>query len=86
MSHWLDKYINKDNLTEEQLKYMYCYPIQWFAYGIKDNTDYEYVWGQTAICQKMMGRSFKEDVFYIIDKTGLTKWQKFKLKFAYLFL
>ena len=86
MPHWLDKYINKENLTQEQLKYMHCYPIQMLAYGMKDNSDYEHIWGSTALFQKMSGRNYTKDVFYIIDKTSLTKWQKFKIKFAYTFL
>ena len=84
--HWLDNYINYENLRDDELKYMHLHPLKMFAYRIKGETDYERVWGGVAIVQKMLGRRFFGDVFYVIDKTGLSKWQKFKIKFSYLFL
>lgn len=87
MEHWLDNYIYGKNLTDEQLRYMWADPLNSFAYKIADNEDYERVKGRLALLQKSLwiGAYFK-DVFYILEHTGLTKWQKFKLKFQYMFL
>lgn len=88
MSNYLDKYINKENLSKEDMEHLFSYPIKVFAYGIgiKENIDYKYVYGLLVYVQKMVGRNYKEDVFYIINKTDLSKWHKFKLKFSYCFL
>lgn len=84
--HWLDDYINKEDLTKDQLKYMYLHPLKMFAYGIKDR-DYESIKGRLVILQKMLGKGYSfKDVSYILDNTGLTRWQKFWLKFNYIFL
>lgn len=84
---WLNNYIYGKNLTEDELKYMFYYPLKSFAYKIADCKDYERVKGRLIILQKSLwkGACFKE-VSYILDHTGLTKWQKFKLKFQYMFL
>ena len=87
MKHWLDNYINGENLTEDDLKYMHLYPLKMFAYEMKDKKDYEAIKGRLALLQLSFGKGcFYESVSYILDQTGLTRWQKFKLKFQYLFL
>ena len=83
---YLDRYINKENLSNFELEYMHLYPLKMFAYGIKGNTDYEYIYGLLAITQRMLHRQYKSDIFHIINATGLTKWKKFWLKFSYVFL
>lgn len=84
---WLDNYIYGKNLTDEQLRYMHTFPLEMFAYKMMGRKDYEAIKGRLAILQlsRYKGAYFKE-VFYILDHTGLTKWQKFWLKFQYMFL
>lgn len=86
MKNYLDDYIDGENLTEHQLQYMFYDQIHVLAYKIKGCEDYERIKGRVVLVQKSMGRCFWKDVFYILNKTGLTKWQKFKLKFQYLFM
>lgn len=86
MRNYLDDYINGENLTEHQLKYMWTNQLHMFAYEIKDDKNYERIKGGLALVQMTYGRCCWKDVFYILNKTGLTNWQKFKLKFQYLFL
>ncbi len=84
---WLDNYIYGKNLTDEQLRYMYLYPLNFFAYKIADREDYEAIKGRLAILQKSLWKgAYFKNVSYILDHTRLTKWQKFWLKFQYLFL
>jgi hypothetical protein len=87
MEHWLDNYIYGKNLTDEQLRYMWTDPLNSFAYLIADDADYERIKGRLAILQMSLWKgAYFKDVSYILDHTGLTKWQKFWLKFQYLFL
>lgn len=87
MENYLDNYINGENLTENQLKYMWTSPLLMFAYKKKGSKDYERIKGGLALLQMTYGKHrCCGDEFYIIDKTGLTEWQKFKLKFQYRFL
>lgn len=84
---WLDNYIYSKNLTDEQLRYMYLDPLNMFAYKMVDRKDYEAIKGRLAILQKSLWKgAYFKNVSYILDHTDLTKWQKFKLKFQYLFL
>ena len=84
---WLNNYIYGKNLTDEQLKYMHLDPLKFFAYKMADREDYEAIKGRLTLLQKSLwnGAYFK-NVSYILDHTALTKWQKFWLKFQYLFL
>ena len=84
---WLNNYIYGKNLTDEQLIYIHLNPFNMFAYKIAGCKDYERIKGRLALLQKSLcrGACFKH-VFYVLDHTALTKWQKFKLKFQYLFL
>lgn len=87
MEHWLDNYIYGKNLTAEQLRYMHLDQLRMFAYEMKGRKDYERIKGGLAILQLSCGRgTFIKEVSYILDYTGLTKWQKFWLKFQYMFL
>lgn len=87
MKHWLDNYINGKNLTPNQLRYMYLDQLLMLAYKIKDDRDYGRIKGAVAILQLSHGKgTFIKELSYILNQTGLTKWQKFKLKFQYLFL
>ena len=84
---WLDNYIYGKNLTDEQLRYMYLDPLNIFAYKIADCKDYERIKGRLAILQKSLWKgAYFKNVSYALDHTDLTKWQKFKLKFQYMFL
>lgn len=84
---YLDNYINGKNLTQDQLRYMYLSQLNMFAYKIKDSKDYERIKGGLTLVQYSGGRgTFIKDVSYILDNTCLTEWQKFKLKFQYMFL
>lgn len=86
MEHYLDNYINGENLTADQLKYMHLNLLGRFAYKLKGNENYKEIKGRLTILQKFLNkRYYFHDVSYVLDKTGLTKWQKFKLKFQYLF-
>ena len=83
----LDRYINRIGLTDEELRYMWVNQIKMFAYGIKDKSDYERIQGNVALIQKSYGRGvFLKEISYILDHSTLTKWQKFWLKFQYVFL
>ena len=82
----LDRLINKENLTEDDLKYMHLSQLEMFAYGIKGDTNYERIYGHLAILQHTRKCYDTKDVFYIIDNTGLSKQRKMWLKFRYLFL
>ena len=85
--NWLDNYINGENLTSDQLKYMRLDPLRFFAYKKKDCSNYERIKGGLTLVQLTYGRGIcLKEVSYILDHTALTKWQKFKLKFQYLFL
>ena len=84
---WLDSYIYGKNLTDEQLRYMYLDPLNSFAYKIADREDYEAIKGRLAILQKSLWKgAYFKNVSYVLDHTGLTKWQKLCLKFQYMFL
>ena len=84
MKHWLDNYINGENLEPDDLRYMYVFPLQRFAYKIKDN-DYESIKGRLAILQRSCYKGYCfRDVSYILNKTHLTKRQKLWLKFRYV--
>jgi len=87
MKHWLDNYIYGESLTADQLRYMHIDPLKFFAYKMADYKDYEAIKGQLAILQKSLWKgAYFKDVSYILEHTGLTKWQKFWLKFQYMFL
>lgn len=84
---YLDNYINGENLTPDELRYMHLNQLLLFAYKMKDHNDYKRIKGRLAILQLSCGRGiFIKEVSYILDHTALTKWQKFKLKFQYVFL
>ena len=84
---WLDNYIYGKNLTDEQLRYMYLNPLNFFAYKIAGRKDYEAIKGRLAILQKSLWKgAYFKNVSYILDHTSLTNWQKFWLKFQYMFL
>ena len=84
MEHWLDNYINGKNLAPDELRYMHHYPLLSFAYLMKDYDDYERIKGRLAILQKSFWKGYHlKDVSYILDQTGLTKWQKLWLKIQY---
>lgn len=84
---WLNNYIYGKNLTEDELQYMFYYPLKCFAYKIADCKDCERVKGRLAILQKCLWKgAYFQEVSYILGHTGLTKWQRFKLKFQYMFL
>lgn len=84
---WLDNYIYGKNLTDEQLRYMFHDPLNSFAYKIADRKDYKAIKGRLAILQKSLWKgAYFKNVSYVLDHTGLTKLQKFWLKFQYLFL
>lgn len=85
--NYLDNYINGENLEPDELRYMYLDQLRMFAYKMKDRKDYERIKSGLAILQLSCGRGiFIKEVSYILNHTALTKWQKFKLKFQYLFL
>ena len=87
MSSHLDKYIYSKDLADHELRDMHYYPLLMFAYKIADCSDYERIQGRLAILQKTYYKgAFLKEVSYIIDHTGLTKWQKFWLKIQYIFL
>ena len=84
---YLDNYINGENLSPDDLRYMYLDQLKMFAYKIKGEKDYERIKGGLAILQLSYGRGiFIKEVSYILDHAALTNWQKFKLKFQYMFL
>lgn len=84
---WLDNYIYGKNLTNEQLRYMFYDPLKSFAYEIADCKDYERIKGRLVLVQKSLWKgAYFKNVSYILDHTALTKWQKFWLKFQYMFL
>ena len=84
---YLVNYINGENLSPDDLRYMYLDQLKMFAYKIKGEQDYKRIKGGLAILQLSYGRGiFIKEVSYILDHTALTKWQKFKLKFQYVFL
>lgn len=84
---YLDNYINGENLEPDELRYMYLDQLRMFAYEMKDRKDYERIKGGLSILQLSCGRgTFIKEVSYILDHTALTEWQKFKLKFQYMFL
>ena len=84
---WLDNYIYGKNLTYEQLRYMHLNPLNFFAYKIADRENYEAIKGRLVILQKSLWKgAYFKNVSYILDHTSLTKWQKFWLKFQYMFL
>ena len=84
---WLDNYIYGKNLTDEQLRYMYLDPLNMFAYKMADRKGYEAIKGRLAILQKSLWKgAYFKNVSYVLDHTGLTNWQKFWLKFQYMFL
>ena len=87
MTHYLDKYIYGEKLTDDEARYLTYYPLQMFAYRIAGCKDYKRVQGNLALVQMShgKGRLFK-DISYVLDCTGLTKWQKLWLKIQYLFL
>jgi hypothetical protein len=88
MEHWLDKYLYEKPLTDIETQIMWADPLKYCSLGLANTANYDYVWGHIAIINKSyfpMHLSIVKDVFYIIDKTKLSKWQKFKLKLAYLF-
>ena len=74
------------NLTKHQLSYLATRPLNMLCYKIKDCKDYEQIKRGLVMVQLVHGRGFIEDISYILNKSGLTKWQKFKLKFQYMFL
>lgn len=83
----LDKYIYGQGLTKEELRYMYLNQLYMFAYKIDGYGDYERIKGSLALLQMSYHRgAFLKEVSYILDHTTLTKWQKFWLKFNYVFL
>ena len=86
MAHWLDRFIDGKDLRKEELQYLILDPLKTFAYEIKGKNNYDYIWGMVAIVQRTYHRRCVKDVFYVINQTGLNKWEKFKLKFSYLFL
>lgn len=66
---------------------MWVDPLNSFAYKIADNEDYERVKGRLVLLQKSLWKgAYFKDVSYVLEHTGLTKWQKFKLKFQCMFL
>ena len=84
--YW-DNFTSGKNLTEHQLQYMHMCPLNMFAYKIKDSSNYERIKSGLVLVQKCYGRTImRKDISYILDKTDLTNWQKFKLKFQYAFL
>ena len=84
---WLDNYIYGKNLTDEQLRYMYLNPLNSFAYKIAERKDYEAIKGRLALLQLSLWKgAYFKNVSYILDHTSLTQWQKFWLKFQYMFL
>jgi hypothetical protein len=84
---YLDNYINGENLEPDELIYIHKDQLRMFAYEMKDRNDYERIKGGLAILQLSCGRGFFiKEVSYILDHTALTEWQKFKLKFHYMFL
>lgn len=88
MAHWLDKYLYDESLNEFEIRLMWKTPLYYCSSGLANETNYERVWGRIAIVNKFyfpMHLSYIKDVFYIVDKTNLTKWQKFKIKLAYIF-
>lgn len=86
MVHRIDDYINKSNLSKQDLQFLYLSPIKMIAYGAKGRMDYDVIREHLALVQRMCKRSDKDTIFYIIDQTGLTNWEKFKLKFSYCYL
>lgn len=85
MNHWLDNYINGENLAPDDLRYMHYYPLHLFAYKMKDYDNYESIKGGLALLQMSFYRGYHfKDVSYILDQTGLTKWQKLWLKIRYV--
>lgn len=84
---WLDNYIYGKQLTPDELRYMFSYPLQLFAYRIAYINDYESIKGRLALLQRVFHKSaYYKEVSYILDHTSLTKWQKFWLKVQYKYL
>lgn len=87
MMEWLDNYIYDKNLVVDDIRYLSHYPLLMFSYKIAGCSDYKRVQGNLALLQKTYYKgAFLKEVSYIIDHTGLTKWQKLWLKFQYIFL
>ena len=87
MGCWLDNYIYGKNLTDVELSSMHLDPLKIFAYQMNNYNNYESIKGRLAILQLSFWKgAYFKDVFYVLDHTALTKWQKFWLKFQYMFL
>lgn len=85
MDHYLDNYINGENLSYDDLRYMHYYPLQTFAYKMKDYDNYESIKGRLALLQMSFYRGYHlKDVSHVLNQTGLTKWQKLWLKIQYV--
>lgn len=74
------------NLTKHQLSYLASMPLDMLCYKIKECKDYENIKRKLVMVQLVHGRGFVKDVYYILNKSSLTKWQKFKLMFQYMFM
>ena len=83
--HYLDNYINNQNLTEDNLRYIHLFPVKFFAYNQNGNKNYKSIKGNLAILHRYKNAYNTKDIFYILDKTGLSRWQKLWLKFSYMF-
>jgi hypothetical protein len=80
----LDNIIYGRNLSDEELRNLHLYPVKFFAYKIVDEDNYEQIKGGLAILQRMQCKSFYKDIFYILDKTQFSRFQKIKLNIQFL--
>lgn len=75
-------------LGEFEKSYMHRNPLMICALGLGDTTNYELVWKRIYTVKSNHSYnclSYIREINHIIDKTNLTKLQKFKIKLAYLF-
>lgn len=81
----LDHYIDGTRLSSSEMIYLYLDTILTFAYEcrrIKSSKEAKEL--MDAIKEDLGRFSRITEVFYILDKTSLSKWQKLKLKFQYI--
>lgn len=82
-----DKYIYAKNLTASQIRNVALVPLYSLAYDIANCTDYDHVHQMLVRCRNTYGRLIHFKIIrYILNRSGLTRFQKFKLKIRYLLL
>ena len=81
---YLDRYISGNNLTFEEHDLMPYFPLRVFAYQLESSSDFEMIRDRlNSLKSEVYAGWCLEEVKYILNKTGLTKRQKFQLKRMY---